>query len=187
MIPARMNMASAPNLLGLAMQKANEARLAPGPMQALWTDLGAAYPAAWSVDDKGFAWHESGLVVTARDLARIGLSMLEGGAVADRHVVPDAFLARSFDPAGRERVVTFGGTDLGYRNGWWVLADQTLAAMGHHGQIMLVSRPTNAVIVRMGVDGHDRSRRLGFDGHDEANASIARRLERVAGRSFNRR
>jgi CubicO group peptidase (beta-lactamase class C family) len=161
----------APNLIGLALQRAYKSPLASGPMQTLWSELGAEYPAAWSVDGHGFAWHESGLVVTARDFARVGRLMLDHGRVGDRQVAPDAFLSRSLDPVERETVVTFPGTPVGYRNGWWVLGDQDLVAMGAHGQVMLVSLATNTVIVRMGEDGHD-----------ETNISIARRLQRVANR-----
>lgn len=161
----------APNLVGLALQRAYGRPLASGPMQALWSDLGAEYPAAWSVDGHGFAWHESGLVVTARDFARVGRLMLERGQVDGRQVAPEAFLRRSLDPAGRTPVVTFAGTAVGYRNGWWMLGDHDLIAMGAHGQVMLVSPGTNTVIVRMGEDGHA-----------ETNISIARRLQRIANR-----
>lgn len=161
----------APNLLGLALQRAYESPLASGPMQTLWSELGAEYPAAWSVDGHGFAWHESGLVVTARDFARIGQLMLDHGKVDGRVVAPEAFLERSLDPVGRNTVVTFAGTPLGYRNGWWILGEKDLVAMGAHGQVMLVSLATKTVIVRMGEDGHD-----------ETNIAIANRLRRVANR-----
>lgn len=172
----------APNLLGLAIAGGYHAPLAPGPMQALWSELGAQYPAAWSVDDHGFAWHESGLVVTARDLARIGKLMLDGGIVGARQVAPRAFLERSTEPSGRAPIADLAGTKLGYHNGWWVPGDQALYAMGHHGQIMVVSFATRTVIVRMGIDGHDGNPRAGFDGHDENNVSIANRLARLARR-----
>jgi CubicO group peptidase (beta-lactamase class C family) len=159
----------APNLNGLALEQATGARMTAGPMAALWADLGAEFPAAWSVDDEGFAWHESGLVVTARDLARIGQLLLDDGRVAGRQVAPPAFLARSLDPIGRARAVTFDGTDLGYRNGWWILGEQALIAMGKHGQVMLVSPATRTVIVR-----------LGLGGGAETNVAIARRLAAVA-------
>lgn len=41
---------------------------------------------------------------------------------------------------------------VGYRNGWWVLPGGDLAAMGDHGQIMVVSPATDTVVVRMGDD-----------------------------------
>ena len=160
----------APNLAGLALERATGARLAE-ETQSVWSDLGAEAAAAWSVDDLGFAWHESGFVVAPRDLARLGQLILDGGMVGDRQVAPPAWVTRSLDPIGRAHAITFADTDLGYRNGWWVLGDQALIAMGRWGQIMVVSPSTRTVIVRMGLDGHD-----------ETNVSIARRLVRVAAR-----
>jgi hypothetical protein len=172
----------APNLIGLALERGYGTRSTGGSMQALWSDLGTETAAAWTVDDRGFAWHESGLVATARDLARIGQLMLDDGKVGGRQVAPEAFLARSTDPTGRARATAFAGVELGYRNGWWIPGDHDLLAMGAHGQIMLVSRASKTVIVRLGTDGHDGSRGLGFDGRGETNVSIARRFQRAAAR-----
>ena len=172
----------APNLLGLALQHGYGRQTTAGPMQALWSELGAEAAALWTVDDRGFAWHESGLVATARDLARVGQLVLDGGKVAGRQVAPPEFLSRSDDPAGRVRATTFAGVELGYRNGWWIPGEGELLAMGAHGQIMLVSRAGRTVIVRLGRDGHGGSRGLGFDGHGETNVSIARRFQRAAAR-----
>jgi CubicO group peptidase (beta-lactamase class C family) len=172
----------APNLIGLALEHGYGMRSTARPMQALWSELGAEAAAAWTVDDRGFAWHESGLVVTARDLARIGQLMLDDGKVGSRQVAPAAFLVRSTDPVGRARATAFAGVELGYRNGWWIPSDDELLAMGAHGQVMLVSRARRTVIVRLGRDGHDGSRSLGFDGRGETNISIARRFQRAAAR-----
>jgi CubicO group peptidase (beta-lactamase class C family) len=172
----------APNLNGLVMERAYGSRLTDGRMQTLWNELGAEYEASWSVDDKGFPWHESGFVTTARDLARVGQLMLDGGKVNGRQVAPEAFLTRSFDKAGLETAVTYAGSDLGYRNAWWVYGDGELVGMGHHGQIVLVSAPTQTVIVRMGLDSHDDIHELGFDGKNESNVSLGRRFQRVAQR-----
>jgi len=172
----------APNLIGLALERATSTKLATGSVQALWSELGAEDPALWTVDGHGFAWHESGFVVTARDLARIGQLMLDDGKVGGRQVAPAAFLARSFDPVGRQLATEFAGVELGYRNGWWVPNEHELLAMGRFGQLMLVSPATRTVIVRLGLDGHNGSSGLGFDGEGETNVSIGRRLERVVSR-----
>jgi CubicO group peptidase (beta-lactamase class C family) len=161
----------APNLIGLALERAYGERVTAEPMRALWSVIGAEFAASWSVDDDGFAWHESGFVVTARDLARIGVAMVDGGMLGGRRVAPAAFVSRSFDPAGRSAVATFAGTPLGYRNGWWVMGDGTLVAMGRHGQIMLVSPATRTVVVRLGIDGYA-----------EPNVAIANRFHRLVER-----
>lgn len=163
----------APNLIGLALQRASGRSLAAAT-EELWTALGAEYPALWCVDDHGFAYHESGFVATARDLARVGQLVLDAGSAHGEQVAPVAFVSRSLESIGREPVTNFGGVDVGYRNGWWVLpsprADEDdLVAMGDHGQVMLVSPATDTVIVRMGMDGYP-----------DTNISIAVQLQRVA-------
>lgn len=151
----------APNLIGLALERASGLRVTGAPTRDLVADLGTANPVGWLVDRRGFAWHESGLVITARDLARVGELVLDGGKAA-----PAAWIARSRTTA--PPAITFDGTTVGYRNGWWQLGDD-LVAMGRYGQIMVVAPATGTVIVR-----------LGLDGHAETNISIARRLARIA-------
>lgn len=147
----------APNLIGLAVRRSTGTTLTREPLQRLWNDLGAEHPAAWCVDDRGFPYHESGFVVTARDLAKIGQLMLDDGRAAGRQVAPKAFLDRSLDPANLTPVTTFAGVNVGYRNAWWILprsdGGRDLAGMGAHGQVMVVSPSTRTVIVRMGDDG----------------------------------
>lgn len=128
--------------------------------QTLWDELGAEYDAAWLVDGHGFPWHESGFVVTARDLARIGQYVLDHP--------DDPWVQRSRDASGRARVQTFAGIDVGYRNAWWTLGDD-LVGMGRWGQIMVVDPQTRTVIVR-----------LGLDGGSETNIAIAKRLAALA-------
>lgn len=163
----------APNLNGLALQAASGSSLADGPMQAFWREIGAEFPAAWTVDQEGFAWHESGLVVTGRDLVRIGRLLLNEGRVDGRGVIPPDYLPRVLEDDGRGLATRFGDHDMGYRQGWWVRARASgpddILAMGAHGQVMLVSPANRVVIVR-----------LAQDGQSEPNIVIAERLRRLA-------
>jgi CubicO group peptidase (beta-lactamase class C family) len=52
----------------------------------------------WFTDRNGEAIAASGLRMTPRDLARIGLAMLNGGAWGDRRVVPAQWIERSTSP-----------------------------------------------------------------------------------------
>lgn len=153
----------APNLVGVALDRAGVHPLAA--VREIWQDLGAESGAMWSVDDRGFPWLESGLVVTARDLARIGQLLL---------APPKDFagyVARVREPVAASEAIaaTFGDTSVGYHDAWWRLGDD-FVAMGRHGQLVLVSPATHVVIVR-----------LGLDGHGETNIAIARRLATMAG------
>jgi len=165
----------------LAATVRRRAKIHSPPGDFLYNDyLGAEFPAAWSVDKMGFAWHESGLVIAARDLMRLGRLMLEKGRVNNRQVAPKAFLDRSLNADGRGVATRFGSTAVGYRSGWWTALSSSDAedifAMGRHGQIMLVSAKNKIVIVR-----------LGRDGNRENNIAMVSRLRRVADRLGNTR
>jgi hypothetical protein len=120
-----------PNLLGLAHQHATGGYLVDQPLRRLLAELGTEDPVSWSVDDQGFPYHESGLVISPRDLAKVGEYALAH---------PPAL--GSADPVLQ---------DFGYRNGWW-LHEGDLVALGDHGQVMIVSPDTRTVVVRMGDD-----------------------------------
>jgi CubicO group peptidase (beta-lactamase class C family) len=55
-------------------------------------------PTEWFTDDRGEAIAASGLRMTPRDLARIGVMMLKGGVWGDRRVVPAQWIERSTSP-----------------------------------------------------------------------------------------
>jgi len=55
-------------------------------------------PTEWLTDEKGEAIAASGLRMTPRDLARIGVMMLRGGTWGDRRIVPAQWIERSTTP-----------------------------------------------------------------------------------------
>jgi CubicO group peptidase (beta-lactamase class C family) len=65
--------------------------------ETLFDPLGIG-PTEWLTDGNGEAIAASGLRMTPRDLARIGLVMLKGGLWGDRHVVPAQWIERSTSP-----------------------------------------------------------------------------------------
>jgi CubicO group peptidase (beta-lactamase class C family) len=147
----------APNLLGIAYRRATGGLMSGPAAAALWSDIGAEHPAWWLVDDHGFPWHESGFVASAPDLARVGLLLLER---------PGSGFARRSAAAMRTPVVSdrvgappgYGEVPMGYGNGLWILHDTAqpaYAALGYHGEVMVVDPRTDTVIVRLGDSGHE--------------------------------
>lgn len=162
----------APNLVGLALSRSPAGPLVDDAMAQFWRELGAQDDAAWLVDGHGFPWHESGFVASARDVARVGQLLLDGGEVRDRTVAPPEFAERVGSARGSEIVQTWDGLALGYSTGWWVVDDgRAFVALGRFGQVMVVVPSTQSVIVRLGDDGYERV---------ESNAAIADRLIEVA-------
>ncbi|MBL0885982.1 serine hydrolase domain-containing protein [Myceligenerans indicum] len=163
----------APNLLGLAYERATGETLDAHALPAFWDELGAEHEARWLVDGEGFPWHESGAVLTARDLARVGQLLLDGGRVDGRQVVPRDTVASALTVKETPPVVDWQVARFSYRGGWWGLdeADGTTAALGRFGQVMVVAPETGVVIVRLGADGYEQV---------ETNAEIALRLTLAA-------
>lgn len=120
-----------PNLIGLGYQRATGGLLVDQPLRRLLAELGTEDPVSWSVDDQGFPYHESGLVISPRDLAKIG----------------EYALAHPPDLGPADPVLD----GVGYRNGWWLFG-RDLVALGDHGQVMIVAPDTGTVTVRMGDD-----------------------------------
>jgi len=65
--------------------------------EALFDPLGIG-PTEWFTDRSGEAIATSGLRMTPRDLARVGLMMLNGGIWSNRRVVPEEWIERSTSP-----------------------------------------------------------------------------------------
>jgi CubicO group peptidase (beta-lactamase class C family) len=62
--------------------------------ETLFDPLGVG-PTEWLADHRGEPYAASGLRMTPRDLARIGVTMASGGAIDGKRILPAAWLARS--------------------------------------------------------------------------------------------
>jgi CubicO group peptidase (beta-lactamase class C family) len=165
----------APNLLGIAYRRATGHLIVGADATRLWSRLGAERAARWLVDDHGFPWHESGFVASAPDLARIGQQLLTDRN-SDFGRRSAAALSTPIVSHRHGAPPTYGSVPMGYGNGMWILHDTdrpTYAALGRHGQVMVVDPATDTVIVRLGSSGYEKA---------GSEPQIAVRLERWARR-----
>ena len=110
--------------------------------------MGAQHSAYITVDRLGAPRCAGGICATARDLARLGQVVADGGACEGRQIIPaawiddiaqngsaDAWDAGVFAPF-------FPGRRMHYRNKWYVDLGGTplLFALGIHGQYLFVDR-----------------------------------------------
>ena len=142
-------------------------RAAGRPMAELisalvWAPMGAEHDARLLHDGLGTAVHDGGLCATARDVARFGQLLLDGGVVPDgtggvRRVVPprwlrdgwavDADVRAAFAASPAEASFPGGW----YRNQFWFRPGaygDVLLGLGIYGQMLHVSRRTNTVCVK---------------------------------------
>jgi len=145
------------DLLGWAIERATGESFAALVSGLLWKPMGAEDAAYMTLDREGLPRCTGGLCTTVRDLARVGHLMLMGGRCDGRQVVPVSWLddiARNGDRSAWQQgefAAGFGGRDMSYRSGWYVINDdpKTLFAMGIHGQNLFVDQANRLVIAKL--------------------------------------
>ncbi|OWU86800.1 hypothetical protein ATO6_05830 [Oceanicola sp. 22II-s10i] len=93
----------------------------------------------WAAGADGVPAAASGLRLTARDLAKIGQLVLDGGSHDGRQILPAAWLDASFAPK-----LSLGELSYGYQ---WYLAPYFVAGFGNGGQRLSVNRSAGLVLV----------------------------------------
>lgn len=152
-------------LLSLIIEKATGKTLSDYASEKIWTKVGAEHDALWCLDhkngvEKAFCCFNS----NARDFARFGQLVLNGGKWNGEQLVPVAYLQESLTPASylfdpeNNKYVDF----YGYQ--WWMITIDGLKvwyARGLLGQYIFIIPDLNTVIVRLGhvrnsnkIDGH---------------------------------
>lgn len=137
-------------MLAMVVARVDGRPLAELVSDDLWTPMGAEYDATWNLDreggtEKGFCC----LNATARDFARIGQLVLDGGRVGDEQVVPEAWIERISTPSD----LPIEG--WGYSALWWHApgGHGDFTAIGVYGQYIYVDPGTRTVIVKLSDHG----------------------------------
>jgi len=101
---------------------------------------------SWPTDPEGRHWGCGGLELAARDLLKLGLLYLHGGAVDGRRVVDEAYVADATSPQLRAGPPEFGS----YGFLWWVDTEAgppRFFAGGYGGQYIVVVPDLDLVVV----------------------------------------
>jgi CubicO group peptidase (beta-lactamase class C family) len=142
------------DVLAWIVENATGRRYADVLSSELWSRLGCSEDATITVDPGGFAFANGGVACTARDLARVGRLVLDGGTVGGQQVVPYSWIRQTLaggDPAAAAgtvfQTIHPGGS---YRNQWWSTGDLrgTVYATGIHGQYLWLDPTSDVVIVK---------------------------------------
>lgn len=134
------------DLLGWVIEKASGRRYADLMSELLWQPAGAERSAYITVDRLGAPRCAGGMCSTARDLARVGLAMVEG------RVIPPSWvddIAQNGDAQAWKKGVYAGMFPAGtrYRTKWYVF-DGLLTGWGIHGQHIAVDRKRGIVVAK---------------------------------------
>jgi len=147
------------DLMGWVIEQATGRSFAALVSELLWKPMGAESPAYITVDAAGAPRCTGGLCATARDFARIGQLVLDGGVCAGRPVIPKAWLddmATGGDPAAWRdgewgQAFSFISPNMRYRSGWYGVDDapKHIFAMGIHGQNLFVDKTCGLVVAKL--------------------------------------
>ncbi|MFI2284663.1 serine hydrolase domain-containing protein [Nocardia beijingensis] len=137
-------------LLGMALARVTGMPLSELLERELWAPIGAEDDARWNLDraggqEKAFCC----LNATARDFAKIGQIVLDGGRVGDAQILPPAWIERIRTPVRQVG-------DWPYGAQWWHPTGgdgADLTAVGVYGQYVYVDPPSGTVIVKLSDHG----------------------------------
>ena len=144
------------DMAGLVIEAAVGRRFHTYLSERLWAPLGSRGAAHVTVDRVGAARAAGGICVTARDLARFGQLVLDGGVTVDgRQLIPARWIGdmrKNGDRAAWKR----GNNahvfrDGRYRSFWYNVGDERdcLCAIGIHGQFIWIDPASRIVLAKM--------------------------------------
>ncbi|MEM7141017.1 MAG: serine hydrolase [Actinomycetota bacterium] len=159
--------------LGMLLVGATGRTIADYMHEKLVVPLGMEDDSYWLTDTSGREWAYGGLMLTARDFAKIGELYRRGGDWYGTQVVPADWVARSIVPDKPHLEpgnTTLGGETLGIGYGyqWWLYPGDRgdYSAIGVYNQYVHVDTPSGAVIVKLSAN-----RRYGLSVKESDNRS----------------
>ncbi len=131
-------------MLGMIIKKVTGMRITDYFSENVWQKVGAEFPATWNVDraggtEKTFCCFNA----SARDYARVGLAILNGGYSGSNQIITRDWLNRMKTP-----VVTLDH-GWGYAAQVWHPFPNISMALGLHGQFIFVDPESRTVIVKL--------------------------------------
>jgi CubicO group peptidase (beta-lactamase class C family) len=135
------------DLLGWVVERATGRRYAELMSERVWKKIGAERSAYITVDRLGAARCAGGMCTTVRDLARVGVWLVE-----ERHGFLQE-LETQGDPkawAAGDLAPYFPGLPIRYRSKWYTLDGEAplVFALGIHGQNLFIDRVNQIVIAK---------------------------------------
>ena len=138
-------------VLGWVLERATHQSIAHYMQEYLWKPAGMESYGFWMLDGPegtGREFNGAGFNAVARDYARLGLMMLNGGKAQNKQVVPAAWVQKSTSAGGTKTGIP--ELPLGYGYQWWTVeGSQAYTALGLQGQFIYVDPSTDTVVVKL--------------------------------------
>jgi CubicO group peptidase (beta-lactamase class C family) len=143
------------DVLAWIMKRLLNQSLAEITRARVWSKLGAERDAFWIVGPLAFETSGSGLLTTARDMARFGQLLLQKGQFNGQQILPASVvedIQQGGDPAAFARGPAAGPTNQGwsYHHQWWMThnAHGAYLGLGYGGQMLYIDPAAQMVIAK---------------------------------------
>jgi CubicO group peptidase (beta-lactamase class C family) len=133
------------NLIGVIIRRAVGRPLAQYASEKIWRPYGMEADAFWQLDEGGHEIAGCCISARARDYARIGQFILDGGRAEGRLVLPEGWIE---DATRLHHQVSPRGDGYGYQ--WWTL-ERGYTARGIFGQSIRIDPDRRLVMVTLGA------------------------------------
>lgn len=148
-------------ILGMVIEGATHTKLQDYFYNKLWSKLDIEDKAYFLEDKTGMAIAYGGLIISARDMAKIGLMVLHHGKNRKGEQLVDSVWIQQSTKA--DKVYLQPGKnpnsdyELGYKNQWWLPLESDggdFSGIGIYGQSLYVNPKRNIVIISNGAYGN---------------------------------
>ncbi|WDU64063.1 serine hydrolase [Pseudomonas poae] len=122
-------------------------------VEVVWSQLGCERDAYFVNDAHGRACSGGGFNATLRDMARFAIMVSQRGEWEGRQLFSPSAVDRLFEGGDPEHYAlneSYSSWTPGasYKSHWYVYSGQSIMAVGIHGQIVYIHRPSGVVIVK---------------------------------------
>jgi CubicO group peptidase (beta-lactamase class C family) len=140
------------DMLGWIVSRVSGQAVTELASERLWKPMGAELDAYMTVDAKGIPFAGGGLSAGLRDLGRLGLLVLNEGALGGQRLFPTQVVDRIRAGGDPGKFAGFPTIPAGsYASQWWVFHNEhgAFAARGVHGQTIYIDPTADMVLVRL--------------------------------------
>ncbi|WP_017198855.1 serine hydrolase [Arthrobacter sp. M2012083] len=143
------------DVLAWIIERVTGLRYSDALSKYLWSRLDADRDATITVDSAGFGFANGGVSCTARDVARVGRLMLDGGAGPAGRVVSEGWVRSILAGGDPEAMADSSFTAIhphgSYTRQWWCTGNErgNVTGIGIYGQYLWLDPATDTVIVKM--------------------------------------
>ncbi|HEU0182697.1 MAG TPA: serine hydrolase [Agromyces mariniharenae] len=156
------------DVLAWIVERVTGLRYGEALSELLWSKLDADRDATITIDRAGFGFANGGVSCTARDLARVGRVVLDGGVASGGRVVSEDWARAILAGGSPDAMPPSGFTEVfprgSYTRQWWCTGNArgNVSGIGIHGQSLWLDPRTDAVVVKLSSwpepDGPDLNR-----------------------------